>query len=119
MNYTLEQKRDAVKRGDLWWRFPEMADEHHQRWTLVHEDLEHYVEDEDLQHKDGIYHIGPTSPTEPTPPRVLSELEGELLEALKWMRQHVVELCLTHNHPIPQASLDRSTAAIQKAEAQQ
>jgi len=55
----------------------------------------------------------------PTPPRVMSELEGELLEALKWMHQHVLELCLTHNHPIPQASLDRSTAAIKKAEAQQ
>lgn len=102
MSYTLEQKREALAKGELWWRFPISKFEENKQWSRPHIQY--------ITNPAAIYFIGST------PPRVLSELEGELLEALKWMHQHVLELCLTHNHPLPQASLDRSTAAIQKAE---
>lgn len=39
----------------------------------------------------------------------------ELLEALKIMHQHVLELCLTHGMPLPEASIEKSSTAIRKA----
>jgi len=39
----------------------------------------------------------------------------ELLGALKIMHQHVLELCLTHGMPLPEASIEKSSAAIRKA----
>lgn len=39
----------------------------------------------------------------------------DLLEALKIMHQHVLELCFTHGTPLPEASIEKSSDAIKKA----
>ena len=75
MSYTLEQKQAAVDRMELWWRFPGSESSYSDQWTKVSTDIID-VEICDLPTIGAEYFIGPT------PPRVLSELEGELLEAL-------------------------------------
>ena len=68
MSYTLEQKIEARAKGELWWRFPIPKFEENKQWSrpnILH-----------ITSPVAIYFIGPT------PPRVRSELEGELLEAL-------------------------------------
>ncbi len=123
MSYTLEQKRDAFERGELWWRFPSFGDDFHRQWTLMSNDLgECLVRDKDFDMQGAEYLIGPT------PPRVLSELEGELLEALKELlidmrlaqtnmraaakRDPAWEGCAEAIQP----RVDAAIAAIQKAE---
>ena len=75
MSYTLEQKAVAYVENTLWWRFPDNQDSDHRRWTRVADDIAQIMTRE-LQDDKAEYFIGPTHP------RVLSELEGELLEAL-------------------------------------
>lgn len=102
MNYTLEQKREALAKGELWWRFPSFGDDFHRTWTLMSNDLQDcLVRDKDLGMPGAEYLIGPT------PPRVLSELEVELLDALKYARRFLKP----EDHDC--AFVD---AAIQKAE---
>lgn len=79
MEYTIEQKRDALSRCALWWRFPASNDEYISDWSRITDDLFHPVDD-DLKCVNAEYHIGDEPPT---PPRVLSELERELLVALE------------------------------------
>ena len=106
MNYTLEQKREALAKGELWWRFPSFGDDFHRTWTLMSNDLQDcLVRDKDLGMPCAEYLIGPT------PPRVLSELEVELLDALKGL------VALSHSGCV--GPWDIARAAIQKAEAQQ
>lgn len=103
MSYTLEQKREALAKGELWWRRPlsQLLGE----W----EKFPYYSASPHINDPRAKYHIGQT----PTPPRVLSELEGELLEALK---------TLIDAHPIPSSvcsdrpAYEQARAAIQKAE---
>lgn len=47
---------------------------------------------------------------------VLRAAAPELLESNKELAAIVRELCETYNHPLPEASLDRSNKAIAKAE---
>ena len=75
MNYTLEQKALAVLENNLWWRMPNGSPDE-QEWSLIVDDIGG-VTTEDLKHEDAVYFIGST------PPRVLSELEGELANALE------------------------------------
>ena len=93
MNYTLEQKREALAKGELWWRFPNADYASDAEWTNE--------ADMAVRSPTAEYFIGPT------PPRVLSELEGELLEALKYARRFLKP----EDHDC--AFVD---AAIQKAE---
>lgn len=69
MSYTLEQKREARANGELWWRFANASYGPDQQWTNE--------QNAAISAKGAEYFIGPT------PPRVLSELERELLEACK------------------------------------
>ena len=101
MSYTLEQKEFAQSVGSLWWRFPNEHGTIDKAWSICLEDV--------LSAPGAEYHIGPT------PPRVLSELEGELLEALKLLEGTCGAPALEYDSPI--RILAR--AAIQKAEAQQ
>lgn len=102
MNYTLEQKREALAEGELWWRFPKSGIDENRAWARVNEDYEPDTpSDAALSRSFFEYFIGPT------PPRVLSELEGELLEALKYARRFLKP----EDHDC--AFVD---AAIQKAE---
>ncbi|WP_374257664.1 hypothetical protein [Aquabacterium sp.] len=84
MTYSLDEKTAAVERGELWWRFPTSRDAHSREWSLLSDDLSQPY-DEDLQLEDdripAEYHIGPTAPV------VLTELERELLDALKAVRR--------------------------------
>lgn len=110
MSYTLEQKREALAKGELWWRFPDERNPIDKEWSLC---LSRGC-DESLEAE---YHIGPTAPTAPTPPRVLSELEGELLEALKAVLPYLTDGEDAGDEAAQLAPIAR--AAIQKAEAQQ
>jgi len=112
MSYTLEQKREALAKGELWWRFPSFGDDFHRTWTLMSNDLQDcLVRDKDLGMPGAEYFIGPI------PPRVLSELEGELLEALKAMVSCWRSVCLSHGwDPEHVVEAVRAKAAIQKAE---
>jgi hypothetical protein len=94
MSHTLEQKREAVKRNGLWVRFPESCYVGNRLWSLADQEY--------LELPTAVYFIGPT------PPRVLSELEGELLEALKGL------VALSHSGCV--GPWDVARAAIQKAE---
>ena len=98
MSYTLEQKEFAQSVGSLWWRFPNEHVPIDKAWSLCLEDV--------LSAPGAEYHIGPT------PPRVLSELEGELLEALK----EVFEQCDGYVPNTSKATWRKAAAAIQKAE---
>lgn len=74
MSYTLEQKREALERNELWVRYPSSRFERERIWERVDplaKTITQY-----LRHRSGLYFIGPT------PPRVLSELEGELANVL-------------------------------------
>lgn len=123
MSYTLEQKREAVKRNELWWMCLDTDDEYLSKWTSVHQDMGGVNFHDGYLLQDGTeYFIGPT------PPRVLSELEGELLEALKELlidmrlaqtnmraaakRDPAWEGCAEAIQP----RVDAAIAAIQKAE---
>ena len=108
MSYTLEQKREAWALRQLWWRFPESSLEHSKAWTSVSDDFDgsSIPQDRHLNRSGAEYHIGPT------PPRVLSELEGELLEALK----EVFEQCDGYVPNTSKATWRKAAAAIQKAE---
>lgn len=106
MNYTLEQKREAHGKGELWWRFPHHHSYQAKAWSLINDDFGgEPADDSDFDRRRAEYFIGPT------PPRVLSELEGELLEALKGL------VALSHSGCV--GPWDIARAAIQKAEAQQ
>ena len=112
MTYTLEQKREAFELRQLWWRYPSFSDEFLRSWTRVSDDVR-CISTEDLESLGAEYHIGPTAPT---PPRVLSELEGVLLEALKVMVRRV----RTGYDGLPQGhGIRMAEEAIQKAEAKQ
>jgi hypothetical protein len=119
MSYTLEQKRDAVKRKELWWMCIGTDDEHLSKWTSVHQDMGGVNFHDGYLLQDGTeYFIGaaaPGSPTAPTPPRVLSELEGELLEALKAVLPYLTDGEDAGDEATQLAPIVR--AAIQKAEA--
>lgn len=123
MNYTLEQKREALAKGELWWRFPKSVIDENRVWSRVDEDYRQDTpSDAALRRSFSEYFIGPT------PPRVLSELEGELLEALKELlidmrlaqtnmraaakRDPAWEGCAEAIQP----RVDAAIAAIQKAE---
>lgn len=106
MSYTLEQKALAAISDHLWWRLPACKDGS-EAWSLVSHDFTK-VTLEDLQHPDAVYFIGPT------PPPVLSELEGELLEALK----EVFEQCDGYVPNTSKATWRKVAAVIQKAEGQ-
>mgnify|MGYP003492872625 CR=1 FL=1 len=109
MSYTLEQKRDALKSNELWWRFPEWDDDHHRKWTLMNVDLDGcIVMPSDFDMTGAEYFIGPT------PPRVLSELEGELLEALKAVLPYLTDGEDAGDEATQLAPIVR--AAIKKAE---
>ena len=73
-DYTLEQKAVALIRNELWWRFPDAPGA--ENWSLIRDDVG-IANESDLTDKNAAYHIGPT------PPRVLTELEQELLNQLK------------------------------------
>lgn len=109
MIYTLEQKREALAKGELWWRFPKSAIDENRAWARVNEDYEPDTpSDAALSRIFSEYFIGPT------PPRVLSELEGELQEALKALLLAVdidTVRMLVDDEPF-----DNAQAAIQKAE---
>jgi hypothetical protein len=111
MSYTLEQKRDAVKRKELWWMCIGTDDEYLSKWTSVHQDMGGVNFHDGYLLQDGTeYFIGPT------PPRVLSELEGELLEACKRL---IGSLGVMIGDPESDGDIIFARAAIQKAEAQQ
>lgn len=76
-DYTLEQKAVALIRNELWWRFPDESNGA-ENWSLIRDDIG-AANESDLTDKNAEYHIGPT------PPRVLTELEQELLGALRDM----------------------------------
>lgn len=114
MSYTIKQKREAVDRNELWVCFPNGCYVSSNQWRSAHPAL--------LELSTAIYFIGPT------PPRVLSELEGELLDALKELlidmrlaqtnmraaakRDPAWEGCAEAIQP----RVDAAIAAIQKAE---
>ena len=75
-DYTLEQKREAFDRGELWWRFPKSGYPEDRKWMLLSDDIISF-DGSCANDPDSEYHIGPT------PPRVLTELEQELLKQLK------------------------------------
>jgi len=102
MSYTLEQKREAVKRNELWWRFPNELGAGDRAWSLC---------GCGISSSEAEYHIGPTAPT---PPRVLSELEGELLEACKRL---IGSLGVMIGDPDNDGDIIFARAAIKKAEA--
>jgi hypothetical protein len=105
MSYTLEQKAVAYVENTLWWRFPDNSDSDHRRWTRVADDIAP-IKTRELQDDKAEYFIGPT------PPRVLSELEGELLEALK----EVFEQCDGYVPNTSKATWRKAAAVISKAE---
>jgi len=112
MSYTLEQKREALAKGDLWWRFPEFDDDHHRKWTLMNVDLDGWIAMlSDFDMPGAEYHIGPTAP------RVLSELDGELLDLLNGVLK--MERGSSGRIIIEGWQEEAIRAAIQKAEAQQ
>ena len=113
MSYTLEQKREAMKKGELWWRLPESPLEYSKNWTSVSIDLRggFGAKTRYLDLTAAEYHIGPT------PPRVLSELERELLEALKAVLPYLTDGEDAGDEATQLAPIART--AIQKAEAQQ
>jgi hypothetical protein len=76
MEYTYEQKRDAFNKDALWWRFPSGEGEYAKQWSNMSHDL-YDIETDDFANPEAEYHIGDK------PPRVLSELERELLAALE------------------------------------
>ena len=115
MSYTLEQKAVAYVENTLWWRFPDNQDSDHRRWTRVADDIAP-IRTRELQDDKAEYFIGPT------PPRVLSELEGELLEALKGLDEaycRCMEPLTRDERTEDRKRLIAARAAIQKAEAQQ
>lgn len=79
MEYTIEQKAVALLTNTLWWRHPESVSGA-QVWSRLRDDLAG-IELCDVQDPDAEYHIGDK------PPRVLSELERELLAALEDCRR--------------------------------
>lgn len=79
MEYTYQEKCVAAIECKLWWRFPEALGAGSQNWTLITDDLIS-IESKDLRKPGVEYYIGDEPPK---PPRVLSELERELLEALE------------------------------------
>ena len=110
MNYTLKQKREAFSQRKLWWRFPESTSEMMREWSLMNDDYEGGIpSDAMLERASAQYRIGPT------PPRVLSELEVELLEALK----EVFEQCDGYVPNTSKATWRKAAAVIAKAEAPQ
>ena len=110
MSYTLEQMALASIGDQLWWRLP-AAKDGSEEWSIVSHDFAK-VTPEDLQHPDAVYFIGPT------PPRVLSELEGELLDALKELHERLtqsVQLGLTAEEAYDSFYQDVVQSAISKA----
>lgn len=79
MDYTIEQKAVALLTNTLWWRFPESFSGA-QVWSRMKDDLKD-IGTPDLIARGAEYHIGDK------PPRVLSELERELLAALEDCRR--------------------------------
>ena len=109
MSYALEQKREALQKGELWWRFPNELGAGDRAWSLC---------GCGISSSEAEYHIGPTAPT---PPRVLSELEGELLEELKYLVEVAESAMRAANRDGGEYDigemLQSPLAAIQKAEA--
>ena len=107
MSYTLEQKAVAYVENTLWWRFPDNQDSDHRRWTRVADDIAP-IRTRELQDGKAEYFIGPTHP------RVLSELEGELMEACKRL---MGSLGVMIGDPENDDDIIFARAAIKKAEA--
>jgi hypothetical protein len=109
MSYTLEQKREALHCNELWWRLPNELGAGDRKWSLC---FYHGC----ISSSEAEYHIGPTAPT---PPRVLSELEGGLLEALKEIDSRLsisAEIGLTAEEAYDSFYQDVVRSAIQEAE---
>lgn len=87
MEYTYQEKCVAAIECKLWWRFPDSLESDERKWSLITDDRIG-VEPSDLKDPEAEYHIGDEPPK---PPRVLSELEQELLAALVDVRR-VIEM---------------------------
>lgn len=83
MEYTYQEKCVAAIECKLWWRFPDSFHECERKWARVTDDVTNVLAS-DLSKPDAEYHIGDEPPK---PPRVLSELERELLAALEDCRR--------------------------------
>ena len=75
MTYTFDQKLTAFERDESWWRFPASDFAYEREWSKVRADVIKF-NGARANDPDSEYHIGPT------PPRVLTELEQELLKQL-------------------------------------
>jgi hypothetical protein len=83
--YTIEEKALAVLEERLWWRFqgqPIGAKDY--EWSKITDDFEK-VSKEDISKEGAVYHIGDTAP------RILTDLETELLGVLRCVHQLFAE----------------------------
>lgn len=113
MDYTYQEKCVAAIECKLWWRFPDSVHECDREWARVTDDVTNVVAS-DLSKTNAEYHIGDEPPK---PPRVLSELERELLEALESMVGMHEEGATLHGLVGPTIDLARAAIAKAKGEA--
>ena len=108
-DYTLDQKAVALIRNELWWRFPDVPGA--ENWSLIRDDVG-IANESDLTDKNAAYHIGPT------PPRVLTELEEELLGVLHYCEHMLMtyDFDRIDSDDICEKGLTRIRSAIAKAE---
>ena len=105
MSYTIEQKREALKRLELWWRVPGPNSQDCEWSRFIMTANSSYL---DTKHAE--YFIGPT------PPRVLTELEGELLGALKAIEQAAFNDRDCHRSSPTWQAITKASEVLQKAE---